>query len=76
MGSPKCEKNEIDFLIVKDKKPFLPIEAKLSDETPSKNWFKWLERLGCSVGIQLLMKENVYALHEKHNYKIRNATVT
>jgi predicted AAA+ superfamily ATPase len=64
------EKNEIDFLIVKDKKPFLPIEAKLNDVEPSKNWVKWLKQLGGSVGIQLVMKKNVYKIHRQENYSI------
>lgn len=32
------EKKEIDFLILKDRKPHMMIEAKISDATPSSNW--------------------------------------
>jgi predicted AAA+ superfamily ATPase len=62
------EKNELDFLITKNKKPFLPIEAKLSDSVPSKNFSKWLQALGCSAGIQLVMREGIDELHQ-HNGK-------
>lgn len=64
------EKNEIDFLITKDKKPFLPIEAKLSESIPSKNWLKWLRALGCSAGIQLVMKEGINELRHYDEHKI------
>jgi uncharacterized protein len=36
------QKNEIDFLVVKGKKPIIMIEVKLSDDTPSKN-FQYFE---------------------------------
>jgi hypothetical protein len=36
------EKQEIDFLIVRDNNPWLPVEVKLSDAEPSKNWSKFL----------------------------------
>jgi ABC-type cobalamin/Fe3+-siderophores transport system ATPase subunit len=40
------------------------------DEAISKNWSKWLTLLDCTLGIQLVMKENVYKLHEQQNHKI------
>ena len=64
------EKNEIDFLITKDNKPFLPVEAKLSDETPSKNWWNWLRMLNCTVGVQLVMKEKIHHTHENDGYTV------
>lgn len=64
------EKHEIDFLILKNNRPWLPIEVKLSDEKPSKNWQKFMKFLGCSLGIQLVMKKNVYEIHKYQNYKV------
>ena len=32
------EKREIDFLITREGKPWLPIEVKLGDATPSPSW--------------------------------------
>ena len=48
------EKQEIDFLFVKDKKPSLPIEVKLSQETPSENWAAYFKKLPCKQGVQII----------------------
>ena len=49
------EKREIDFLIVRDGRPWLPVEVKQTDATPSENW-KWFTRfLTCRRGLQLVM---------------------
>lgn len=56
------EQKEIDFLILKDKKPWLPIKIKLTDETPSKNWSYFLTRLPCTCGIQVVMKPGVFKI--------------
>jgi len=47
------EKEEIDFLIVRDKKPWLPVEVKKSDEKPSPHWRKFLPMLGCKRALQI-----------------------
>lgn len=54
------EKKEIDFLLVKDKKPWLPIEVKTNDDTYSTNWANFLKELPCKRGIQVTYKPNVY----------------
>ena len=64
------EKHEIDFLIIRNKKIFLPIEAKFTDKQPSESWSKFMTQLDCQHGIQLVMKPNVYKVHEYENYKI------
>lgn len=48
------EKKEIDFLIVRDNQPWLPVEVKLSDETPSPNWKALLPALSCKRGLQII----------------------
>ncbi len=48
------EKQEIDFLLVKDKKPWLPIEVKLSQETLSEHWPAYFKKLPCKQGIQVI----------------------
>lgn len=48
------EKEEIDFLIVRDKKPWLPIEVKSSETKPSSHWRKFLPMLGCNRAIQIV----------------------
>ena len=48
------EKREIDFLIVRDGRPWLPVEVKLADVEPSENW-RWFGRfLDCRRGLQLV----------------------
>lgn len=53
------QKQEIDFLLVKDKKPWLPIEVKLNDESLSKNWLFYFKYLPCKFGIQLVKRPGV-----------------
>ncbi len=48
------ERHEIDFLILRDGKPWLPVEAKLSDTKPSPNWRRFLPMLGCDRGLQIV----------------------
>lgn len=64
------EKHEIDFLILKNNRPWLPVEVKLSDEDPSKNWKRFMKFLNCPVGIQLVRKKNVYKIYDYQDYKI------
>lgn len=48
------EKREIDFLILRDGQPWLPVEVKLDDTEPSRNW-QWFTRfLPCKQGLQLV----------------------
>lgn len=63
------EKKEIDFLIVKDGKPWLPVEVKLSDTNPSKNWKTLLPLLPCKRGLQLV--EAPYRhLHKMNGFEV------
>lgn len=64
------EKYEIDFLILREKKVFLAIEVKLTDETLNHTWSKFMPGLNCSYGIQLVMKPNIYKIHEFPSYKV------
>jgi predicted AAA+ superfamily ATPase len=48
------EKQEIDFLIVRDGQPWLPVEVKYRDTTPSPNWAKFLGMLPCTHGVQIV----------------------
>ncbi len=64
------ENQEIDFLILRNKKIFLPIETKYSDEKPSDSWKKFMSHLASPLGVQLVMKPNVYKIYEYPNYKI------
>lgn len=57
------EKREIDFLIVRDGSPWLPVEAKLSDAEPSPNWKAFAPALPCKRGLQLV-RGPAWKLHE------------
>jgi predicted AAA+ superfamily ATPase len=48
------EKHEIDFLVVQSKRPASLFEVKLSDESPSKNFSKFLKYFPNSRKIQLV----------------------
>jgi predicted AAA+ superfamily ATPase len=50
------EKQEIDFLIVRDRVPWLPIEVKLSDTEPSPSWKKFSKILPCKRGLQIVRR--------------------
>ena len=63
-------KEEIDFLICKDGKPWLPIEAKLNDTTPSTNWKKFINQIPCNLGLQIINKPNYWKCHEYGKKKI------
>lgn len=53
------EKQEIDFLLVKNKKPWIPIEVKLSQDTPSPHWNFYFKNLPCKKGLQIIKKPGV-----------------
>jgi hypothetical protein len=48
------EKREIDFLIVRDGQPWLPVEVKLADTQPSENWRRFARLLPCKQGLQIV----------------------
>ncbi len=53
------EKEEVDFLIANDNKPFLLIEAKLSDGQPSPALLKFQNMLDVPA-VQLVEKGNTF----------------
>jgi uncharacterized protein len=52
------DKKEIDFLVVKDGKPWLPIEAKLNDTTPSSSFKSFTKFLNTTAFYQIVNKPN------------------
>jgi len=56
------EKREIDFLIVRDGAPWLPVEVKWADTSPSQNWGRFAGLLPCKQGLQLVHRP-VWDLH-------------
>ncbi|MFH1283941.1 MAG: ATP-binding protein [bacterium] len=57
------EKHEIDFLVTKDKIPWLPIEVKLNDTSPSPHWRKFLKQLNLTKSIQIVKAHGVWKMH-------------
>jgi len=64
------EKKEIDFLIIKDNKPWLPIEVKLSDDKPSPNWKAFMKHLKCKQGVQVVMRPDIFKVHSNDGFEI------
>jgi len=52
------DRHEIDFLIVRDGQPWLPVEVKYSDAAISPNWNRFLPKLGCKRALQLVYEPN------------------
>jgi predicted AAA+ superfamily ATPase len=50
------ERREIDFLIVRDGVPWLPIEVKSGDLSPSDSWKALGPFLPCKLGLQVVRK--------------------
>ncbi|MBM4042868.1 MAG: ATP-binding protein [Planctomycetes bacterium] len=48
------EKQEIDFLIVRDGKPWLPVEVKHAESAPAASWARFAPILPCTRGLQLV----------------------
>ena len=61
------EKEEIDFLITYKERPWLAVEAKLTDETPSRHWAKFLHYLPGVTGLQLVGTPGVRRVHPTVN---------
>ncbi len=57
------EKREIDFLVVRDGVPWLPVEAKLNETEPSSSWRKFAGMLPCKAGLQIVSGPH-RAMHE------------
>jgi predicted AAA+ superfamily ATPase len=53
------DKNEIDFIIIKDKKPWFTVECKFSDQTLHKSYIKFQNQLQCPH-IQVVYGKNIF----------------
>lgn len=48
------DRRGIDFLVLRDGKPWLPVEVKLNEARPSENWKRFAGLLPCRRGLQLV----------------------
>lgn len=70
------EKNEIDFLITKDKKPWLPIEVKSQLTSSAPAWQRFFPMLDCQYGMQIVKQENVWKIQEVQGKKLLIASAS
>lgn len=64
------EKNEIDFLMTKDGKPWLPIEAKLNNTDPDRSWAKFGRLLPCKYGVQIVAGRANPKIHRAGDFSL------
>ncbi len=64
------ERQEIDFLVVRDGVPWLPVEVKLSATKPSPNWRKFMPALACHCGLQVCRQQAVALLFSEAQYRV------
>ncbi len=64
------EKKEIDFLVMKNNKPWFPIEVKLNDDKPSPNWKAFMKHLKCDRAVQITSKENVFKVYKQDDWQL------
>ncbi|MDX2022249.1 MAG: ATP-binding protein [Deltaproteobacteria bacterium] len=58
------DKNEVDFLVLRGRKPWLAVEAKLSDVAPSPHWQKFLPHIKCPFAVQLVGAPGHFRTHQ------------
>ena len=61
---------KFDFLITKDKLPWLPVEVKLSEREPSPNFKIFMKQLNCSKGLQITNGEDYLKKHKIEDFEI------
>lgn len=59
------EKKEIDFLIVNNNQPWLPVEVKQQEIKAAENWGAFLPHLDCKFGLQVVEQPHVHLLQKK-----------
>ena len=64
------EKHEIDFVIVRNRRPWLPFEAKLGDVAPAAAWAKLLPQLRVDFGVQLVAEAGHWHWHDVANGRV------
>ena len=64
------EKKEIDFLLLKNNKPWFPVEVKLSQAKLSENWKVFLPQIKCPYAFQVVHKPDVFEIVELGKYKV------
>ena len=63
------QKREVDFLIVRDGQPWLPVEVKLGDTSPAKSLFAYLKILDLPRGLQIVRAPH-RSFHERGGHQV------
>lgn len=58
------QQHEIDFLIARDRRPWLAVEAKSSDTTPSPAWRVFLPQVRPALAVQVVATEGHWRWHD------------
>jgi len=61
------ENKEVDFVIIKEKKPAMLIESRFRDENISKNLLHFQEKIGIPIAIQVVHKKEIMKKTKKNN---------
>ncbi|MBI4880176.1 MAG: DUF4143 domain-containing protein [Planctomycetes bacterium] len=70
------EKQETDFLVVRDGKPWLPVEARLGDTAPSPHWRALLPLLGCPRAVQVVAPPSRFERHQAGDSEVLVTSAT
>jgi predicted AAA+ superfamily ATPase len=62
--------HEIDFLITREKKPWLLLEAKLDSPDPDPSWRVYLRQLPCKHGIQVVRSPGIWRVYEEAGVRL------
>ncbi len=65
------DRQEIDFLVLRDGAAWLPVEVKLSATAPSPNWRRFLPALPCRLGIQVCRQAGVNRSFQEGNRRVQ-----
>lgn len=64
------QKQETDFLIVRDSVPWILVEAKLTDGSVDRHHFENINALGGVPLIQVCLEPNVFSMEKRNVYRI------
>lgn len=66
------EKKEVDFLVTKNKKPWMLVECKSNDKNPSKNLIYFKDRLKTQMNFQVVTTQNYDKEFKSENIRVIN----
>jgi predicted AAA+ superfamily ATPase len=70
----RCLRNrdnkELDFVVTRDARAWLPVEVKRSDRQPSRSWRTFLPSLRCDHALQLVLTPGVREEHDADGVRL------